>query len=379
MDVLLEISAMTFKPSVPYNDLPPLPPLQEVETKKVLKACVDAEAAMAALKVAGGLIPNQLVLINSIPILEARASSAIENIVTTTDKLFRHADRIEDTTDGPTREAYRYRTALKVGFDQIKDRPLSTATCVKICQIIKGSEIDIRKNTGTALRNHLTAEIIYTPPEGENVIRDKLANWEKYLHESTEIEPLVRMAVTHYQFEAIHPFIDGNGRTGRILNLLFLVQQGLLDLPVLYLSLFILKNKAAYYNLLHGVTADGAWEPWILYMLEAVKVTATWTTEKIQAIKLLLDNTAKLFREADPRIYSRELTELIFTQPYCRIGTLVENGIAGRHAASNYLNRMVELGILAQVEAKGAQKVFVNPRFLALLKAGDGADSPQTA
>ncbi len=370
---------MTFNAAVPYNDLPALPPSQDVETKKVLKACVDAGAALAALKATGGLIPNQSVLINSIPILEAQASSAIENIVTTTDKLFRHASHIDDTTDGPTREAYRYRTALKEGFGHIRDRPLGTATCVKICQIIKGSEIDIRKTAGTTLRNHLTAEVIYTPPQGESVIRDKLANWEKFLHEYTDIEPLVRMAVMHYQFEAIHPFIDGNGRTGRVLNLLFLVQQGLLDLPVLYLSLFIMKNKAAYYNLLHGVTADGAWEPWILYMLEAVKVTATWTTEKIQAIKLLLDNTAKLFREAEPRIYSRELTELIFTQPYCRISTLVAEGIAARHAASNYLDRMVELGILTQVEAKGAQKVFVNPRFLALLKAGDGADMVQTA
>jgi Fic family protein len=370
---------MPFDPAVPYNDLPPLPPAKDVETKAVLKASGDAKAALSALKTAGGLIPNQSVLINSIPILEAQASSAIENIVTTTDKLFRHAGNIDDTADGPTREAFRYRTALKEGFDHIKERPLGTTTCVKICQVIKGSNIDIRKTTGTTLRNHLTAEVIYTPPEGEALIRDKLANWEKFLHESTDIEPLVRMAVMHYQFEAIHPFIDGNGRTGRVLNLLFLIEQGLLDLPVLYLSLFIMKNKTAYYNLLRGVTANGEWEPWILYMLEAVKETATWTTEKIKAIKLLLDNTAKLFREADPRIYSRELTELIFAQPYCRISTLVDANIAGRHAASNYLNRMVELGILEQVEAKGAQKVFVNPRFLALLKAGDGADLVQTA
>lgn len=370
---------MAFDKTRPYNDLPLLPPPLELETKAVLKANGDAKAALAGLREAGGLIPNQSVLINSIPILEAQASSAIENIVTTTDKLFRFAGDLGETTDAHTREAFRYRTALREGSEYIKERPLSTAVFVRVCQTIKGVGLDVRKSTGTQLANDLTAEAVYTPPEGEDVIRSKLANLEHFMHEATDIEPLVRMAVMHYQFEAIHPFPDGNGRTGRILNLLFLLEQGLLNMPVLYLSRYIIQNKAAYYQLLRGVTENGEWESWILYMLAAIRETANWTTGKIKAIRLLLDNTAKRFREADPKVYSHELTELIFVQPYCRIKTLVNARIASRHTASNYLNRMVELGILAQADAKGNEKVFVNPRFLALLKAGDTEEMIQTA
>ena len=370
---------MPYDSSKPYNDLPLLPPKVEIESKAILKACVGASAALSALKTAGSLIPNQSVLINSIPLLEAQASSAIENIVTTTDKLFRFQGGVDDNTDPATREAFRYRTALRQGFEHIKERPLNTATCVKICQTIKGTTIDIRNTPDTQLRNQLTGEVIYTPPQGESVIRDKLAIWEKFAHEAVEIEPLVRMAVMHYQFEAIHPFIDGNGRTGRVLNLLFLVQQGLLDLPVLYLSRYIMKNKAAYYALLRDVTVNEAWEPWILYMLTAVTETATWTTAKIRAIRLLSENTAKDFQAGAPKIYTRELTELIFVQPYCRISTLVKANIAARHAASEYINRMVELGLLEQVQGKGREKVFVNPRFLAVLKADDTQEMIPTA
>lgn len=370
---------MSYDRNRPYNDLPPLPPAKELETKAVLKACVDAEAALATLKASGALIPNQAVLINSIPILEAQASSAIENIVTTTDKLFRLAGDVNENTDPNTREAFRYRTALKDGFEYVRTRPLSTAVFVRVCQTIKGVALDVRKTTGTQLTNDLTGEVIYTPPEGEDVIRAKLANLERFIHEADDIEPLVRMAVMHYQFEAIHPFPDGNGRTGRILNLLFLVEQELLDMPVLYLSRHIIQNKSAYYNGLRRVTENGDWEAWILYMLAAVKETAQWTTEKIKAIRLLLDNTARRLKEADSKVYSRELVELIFAQPYCRIKTLVESNIASRHTASNYLSRLVELGFLEQVPAKGSEKVFVNPRFLALLKAGDTTEMIQTA
>ena len=198
------------------------------------------------------------------------------------------------------------------------------------------------------------------------MLRDKLANWEKFIHEAEDIDPLVRMAMMHYQFEAIHPFIDGNGRTGRVLNLLFLVEKGLLKIPVLYLSRYIIQHKADYYRLLLAVTTQGRWEDWILYMLRAVFETAVWTTAKIQSIRVLLETTAeKIQLEAAP-IYSRELAELVFVQPYCRISNVVDAGLAKRQTASVYLKRLCEIGVLREVKA-GRERLFINPPFLQLL------------
>jgi len=286
VSILSENFDMSFRPDRPFNDLPPLPPKADVETRPILKACIEARAALAELKVAGDLIPNQAVLINTIPILEAQASSEIENIVTTTDRLFRFADRAaEARADPATKEALRYRTALHEGFRELAKRPITTATAVQICRTIRGVEMDIRATPGTALANEATGEVIYTPPEGQSRLRDLLANWERYLHEHDDPDPLIRMAVAHYQFEAIHPFTDGNGRTGRVLNLLFLVEKGLLKLPVLYLSGYIIRHKADYYRLLLNVTTEAAWEDWVMFMLRAVFETARWTREKIAAIR----------------------------------------------------------------------------------------------
>ena len=273
---------MAFDPNRPFNDLPDLPPASETETKAILRSCIAARAALAELRVSGGLIPNQAMLINSIPLLEAQASSEIENIVTTADRLFRYANDAAGRADPATREALRYRTGLYRGFEMLKRRPVSTAVAVEVCRTIKGVELDIRNTPGTALVNDATGEVIYTPPEGEDVLWSKLANWERYIHEATEIDPLIRLAVMHYQFEAIHPFVDGNGRTGRVLNLLYLVDQGLLDIPVLYLSRHIIRNKALYYRYLLEVTTRQDWEAWILFILEAVRTTAEWTTAKNQ-------------------------------------------------------------------------------------------------
>jgi len=358
---------MSFRPDRPFNDLPPLPPAVEVETRPVLKACIEARAALAELKVAGDLIPNQAVLINTIPILEAQASSEIENIVTTTDRLFRFADELgEAHADAATKEALRYRTALREGFLQLTERPLTTATAVKICRTIRGVDMDIRATPGTALANAATSKVIYTPPDGEALLRDLLANWERYLHEHVGTDPLIRMAVAHYQFEAIHPFTDGNGRTGRVLNLLFLIEQGLLKLPVLYLSGHIIRHKDEYYRLLLKVTTDRAWEEWTLFMLRAVLETARWTTERILAIRDLIEATARTIRDDAPKIYSRELAELIFVQPYCRIGNLVEAGIVQRQSASAYLKQLAGIGVLEERKV-GREKLFVNPAFLNLL------------
>jgi Fic family protein len=366
---------MSFDPVRPYNDLPALPPTKDVETKAVLKACVEARAALAELKISGQLIPNPSVLINSIPLLEAQASSEIENIVTTADRLFRFANRPEAGVDPATKEALRYRTALYQGFKNLKSQPLSTRSALEICRTIKGVELDIRATPGTALMNEATGRVIYTPPEGAELLRDKLANWERYIHADDGVDPLIRLAVVHYQFEAIHPFTDGNGRTGRILNLLFLVEQGLLDIPVLYLSRYIIANKKAYYDGLLTVTTDGAWEPWILFMLDAIRETSTWSTAKIQAIRSLLDATTDRIRRDLPKIYSRELAEIIFVNPYCRIADLVGAGIAKRQSASVYLKALTSLGILCEIEA-GREKIYTNPALLTLLSdrgATDGA------
>ena len=365
---------MSFDPALPYNDLPALPPSQDVETKAVLKACIEARAALAELKTSGQLIPNQSVLINSIPLLEAQASSEIENIVTTTDRLFRFANRPEASADPATKEALRYRTALHEGFESLKSRPISVRTTIDICRTIKGVDLDIRATPGTALVNEATGRRVYTPPEGAELLRDKLANWERYIHADDGVDPLIRLAIMHYQFEAIHPFTDGNGRTGRVLNLLFLVEQGLLDIPVLYLSRYVIDHKKAYYDGLLAVTTDDAWEPWILFMLAALRETAAWSTAKIRAIRILLDGTAEQIRRDLPKIYSRELAEIIFVNPYCRIADLVDAGIAKRQSASVYLKALAGLGLLSEVEA-GREKIYTNPVLLALLsERGSAAD-----
>ncbi len=317
------------------------------------------------------MIPNQGVLINTIPLLEAQASSEIENIVTTTDQMFLFDGVSEGEADPATKEALRYRTALWEGFEALRARPLSTNTAVQICRAIKGVDMDVRRTPGTTLTNDRTREVIYTPPEGEALLREKLANWEQWMHGalpgSDEIDPLVRMAISHYQFEAIHPFTDGNGRTGRIINLLYLVEQKLLDIPILYLSRHILRHRSEYYSGLQSVTATGAWEPWLLYMLHGVTETARWTMDKILAVRTLLEETTeRMRREAGP-IYSRELAELIFVRPYCRISHIVEAGLAKRQTASAYLKHLTDIGILREHKV-GREKVFVNPAFIELLK-----------
>lgn len=359
---------MVFTANQPYNDLPRLPPGQELETRAVLKACIESRASLAALRECCKLIPNPAVLINSIPLLEAQASSEIENIVTTADALFRYAQADENDADPATKEALRYRTALATGFRQLADRPVCTGLAVDICQIFKGPGYSIRRLPGTALRNLATGDVIYTPPVGEPLIRDLLANWERFIHDEADIDPLVRMAVAHYQFEAIHPFPDGNGRTGRILNLLQLIGHGLLDIPVLYLSRYIIRSKNDYYRLLNSVTREAAWQDWIIYMLNAITDTAQWTTDKIAAIHALQTHTQEFVRERKSAVYSRELVDLIFVQPYCRIHNVVEAGLGHRQTASTHLKQLCEIGVLREIKA-GRDKLFVHPKFVGLLTA----------
>jgi Fic family protein len=357
-----------FDAKAPFNELPTLPPRADIETRAILKACIKARSAIAELKQVGKIIPNQDVLVNTIPLREAKDSSAIENIITTEDKLFRLAATDEPTADQSTKETLRYRTAMFEGYHGIDARPLTTAAAVRVCQTIRGVgvDVDVRNTPGTALRSTLSDEIIYTPPEGERLLRQLLGDWEKFLHNETDVDPLIRMAVGHYQFEAIHPFTDGNGRTGRILNILFLISEGLLEIPVLYLSRYIIENKEDYYRLLQEVTTEQQWEAWILFMLSAVETTANWTIEKIIIIRELLDHTCEYVSVVRPSLYSKDLVELTFTQPYLRIADVTGLGIAKRATASKYLQELKAMGVLHDMKI-GRDKLFIHVKFLRLL------------
>ncbi len=356
---------MTWNPEVAYNALPPLPPMADFESREVLKACIPARAALSELKQAGELLPNQGLLINTLPLLEAQSSSEIENIVTTSDRLFEFAQQ-ESHADPATKEALRYRTALYQGYLALAQRPLSTSTAVTICSTIKNTGMEIRRIPGTRIANASTGDVVYTPPVGESAIRDLLGNWETFLHGEDDIDPLIRMAIAHYQFEAIHPFSDGNGRTGRVLNILFLIERGLLSLPILYLSRYILRHRSDYYRLLTGVTRDQQWQEWIIYMLRAVTETAQWTTGKIAAVRALVEHTTTHVRDQLPGIYSRELIDVIFQQPYCRIQNLVDANIAQRQTASTYLRKLIDVGVLKEI-SRGREKLFMHPKLVQLM------------
>ena len=356
-----------FDPNQPHNGLPELPPpAEQIETTEILKKCINARVALAELKQAAELIPNAAVLVNALPLLEAQASSEIENIVTTTDKLFEFVEIAEDKADAATKEALRYRTALFEGAKMVRRGMLTIDMAIQICSTIKDLELDIREDSGTKLSNRKTGEVIYTPPVGQKLIQGKLDNWADFMHQHDDIDPLVRMAVQHYQFEAIHPFTDGNGRTGRIINILFLVEQGLLDTPILYLSRHIIQHKSDYYRFLMNVTHKQAWGDWIMFMLNGVEETCTWTTDKIKAIRELMQHTSQYVQQQLPKTYSWELVEALFKQPYCRINNLVSTGVAKRQTASVYLKQLCDIGVLKEFKS-GRETLFIHPKYLELL------------
>ncbi len=362
---------MTFKPDMPYNDLPLLPPKADIETRKVLKKAIGANRALAELKGKAFIIPNQEILLNNITLQEARASSEVENVITTNDNLFRALSSGTKAGDPATKEVLNYREALWHGFDFVKEKGfLTTNLFINIMQTIKRTGEGIRRPLPkTVLGDGATGEIVYTPPEGEDVIRDKLKNLECFLNDDSmsEFDPIVKMAISHYQFEAIHPFGDGNGRTGRIINVLYLIGKGLLDLPILYLSSYIIANKSAYYLNLRNVTAKNDWESWIFYMLDAVEKTAFETIEKIQSIKDLMDWSIVKIKKELPRIYSKELVETLFEQPYCKVKSLVDKKIAERRTASLYLQRLEEINILDGKKV-GRENLYINSGLFELLK-----------
>lgn len=356
---------MSFERLQPFNDLPLLPPTAELETKAVLKQAIVANRMLANLRGLAAQIPNQGVLINSIVLQEARLSSEIENIVTTNDELYRADADPESKTDPHTKEVLRYRQALYYGFSELKNRPLTTNLFIDIVRIIKEVDFGIRRVPGTALKS-VQDEVVYTPPVGEAVIRDKLSNLEQFMHAGDGLDPLVKMAVMHYQFEAIHPFEDGNGRTGRILNLLYLVDQKLLDIPVLFLSRYIIAQKAAYYEGLRRVTEEQDWESWVLFMLRAVESTAQQTFEQVTRIRTLMERVREQVQQQAPGIYSKDLIEVIFRHPYTKIQFLVDANIAKRQTASTYLQNLASLGVLRSSK-QGREMYYINDALFAEL------------
>ena len=362
---------MRFSPDKPFNALPDLPPRVELETPGVLKATTRAGRALAELKGRTHTIPNPTIFLNTLALQEAKLSSEIENIFTTNDELYRGLAANENGADlSPhAKEVLNYRDALWHGMKMIRKRPfVSTNLAIDIVNIIKQNKAGIRNLPGTKLQNPETKEVIYTPPEGEDLIRRKMANLEKFCNDSSsDLDPLVRVGVAHYQFESIHPFFDGNGRAGRILIILQLIMNGLLELPILFLSRFIIENKAQYYHSLRAVTERGEWESWLLYTLEAIERTAHGTTQKILAIRDLLAQTLEKARSILPKsVFSKELIELIFEQPYCKIRFVEQCGIAKRLTATKYLRALEKAGFVVPVR-KGKELIFINHHLWHLL------------
>ena len=358
-----------WKPEAPYNELPALPPLMPLQTPAVLKATIRARVALAELNRLAGKLPNPGILVRTLPLMEARCSSEIENIVTTDDMLFQRADLPNESTPPIVCEASRHAEALLEAYHGLKKLPVCSRLAQQVCSRIKGHPMPIRKLPGTVIASR--KQVMYTPPVGESVIRGLLANWETYLHSDDDTDPLIRMAVAHYQFEAIHPFTDGNGRTGRILNSLYLTEAGLLEQPILYLSRYILAHRSDYYRLLNAVTSHEAWEEWVLYVLNGIVEVATWTADKVREIHTLLESTEKQIIKKCPDLPLEEIMRAIFEQPYCRIRHLVDAGIAKRETASLYLVQLTKAGVLTEIK-QGRDKLFLNHRLLHLLTNPEG-------
>ncbi len=354
----------------PYNLLPHLPPKINLESPSLLKAAIKANRLLAELKGFCQTLPNPLLLVNTIVLQESKDSSAIENIVTTQDELYRAVASMEDdqTFSSATKEVLSYREAMYAGLKLMTTRGLTTNTLVAIMQKLKNTDEGIRKTTGTRLANPTTKEIIYTPPEGERLIREKLSSLEKFIHnEKDELDAIIKMALIHYQFEAIHPFSDGNGRTGRILNVLYLVNKGLLNIPVLYLSSYIIQNKKDYYRLLKEVTEKENWNEWVLFMLNAVAETAEITLKKINAIHELKKEVGLEVKKILKNTYNGELLDLMFSYPYLKIKILEKNGIAQRQTASVYLQKLGKSGILRPMKI-GKVMYYINHKLMDVLR-----------
>src|SRR5690606_12239892 len=357
-----------FNKNMPFNSLPLLPPKANLETTKILRKTIDASRALAQLNGMITNLPNPTLFLDTIHLKEAKASSEIENIITTNDDLYKSIVADKKFDNPATKEVISYKEALWNGLEEIKKRPfITTNLCIQIVQSIKKNTAGIRATPGTALKNE-KGETIYTPPTGEDTIREKLANLEAFINNEDDIEPLIKMALMHYQFEAIHPFSDGNGRTGRILLLLYLKLTNLLDTPAIYLSEYIILHKADYYKKLREVTENNDWESWVLYMLEMVEHTANKGLQRLKDVTALMQVMAEEIRTTLPKVYTKELVEILFRLPYTKRQFLIDAKLGTPKTVGNYLIALEEAGFLIS-EKVGKEKLYLNHRLMSILDA----------
>jgi len=339
-----------------------LPPDVELESKVVLKKAASAHRYLAELKGLVASIPNENILINTLSLQEAKDSSEIENIITTHDELYK-AELFSEFIGNPAaKEVSRYSSALKYGFSCIyKEKLLTINHILEIHKELEQNDAGIRKLPGTSLKNDKTGDIIYMPPQNHGDIVHLLNNLEQFMNndDMIDVDPLIKMAVIHFQFESIHPFYDGNGRTGRIINILYLVAKGLLDIPVLYLSRYIIQNKADYYRLLQETRMTGDWEPWLLYMLDGIETTAKQTIQTVKKIKQLMMAYKHRLRNELPKIYSQDLLNLLFRHPYTKIDAVKDELQVSRLTATRYLNLLTEHDFL-QKQKVGKHNYYIN-------------------
>ncbi|AJQ25691.1 Fic family protein [Pelosinus fermentans] len=350
------------------NILNLLPPDIDLETKRVLKQLARSHRALAELKGYADTIPNKNILINAVTINEAKDSSEIENIITTHDELFKAMSQ-SNYNNPAAKEVVNYRTALWKGYELVKAKKvLTTNMIVAIQQDIEENRAGIRRLPGTVLKNQTTGEIVYTPPSGEREILELMSNLEKYLNDDYDaVDPLVKLTVIHYQFESIHPFYDGNGRTGRIINVLYLVLKELLDSPILYLSKYIIRNKTAYYQLLQEVRTKEGWEAWVLFILDGIEQTAEETLLLVKRINALVDKTGEDIKGVLPRVYSKELVELLFYEFYTKT-VYIENGLSvSRKTAAGYLAALEDAGFLTSQKI-GKERIYLNKRLFEVVQ-----------
>lgn len=350
------------------EQLPQIPIGHDLESKAVLRKLVSAHRALAELKGVAATIPNQEILINTLSLQEAKDSSEIESIITTHDELYQN-DLEESFSSSAAKEVSNYVKALRYGFEEVQKRSIiSTNQIIEIQTILEGNSAGFRTTPGTNLVNDQTGEVIYTPPQHPDDIVRLMREIEQLINDETiaDWDPLVKMAIIHHQFESIHPFYDGNGRTGRMLNILYLVKEGLLDLPILYLSRYINQHKATYYDLLQHVRQDNTWEEWVLYILEGVEQTSIQTLRLIREIQILMTETEELIRQEKPKIYSQDLLNNIFKHPYTKIDFLTQDLDIARQTASRHLNSLVDIGILESYKL-GRNNYYINLKLFQLL------------
>lgn len=345
-----------------------IPVEPEIETRKILKRLPKVHSALSELKGIAQTIPNESILVNALSLKEAKDSSAIENIITTHDELYKSELNLKSIKSLEAKEVQNYVMALKRGYALVKKQGLLTNRIIReIQETLEKNQAGFRKMPGTSLKNSMTGEIVYMPPQESQEIESLMKKLESYINEEaiSDYDPLVKMAIIHFQFESIHPFYDGNGRTGRIINILYLILCGLMETPILYLSSYIIERKSEYYRLLQKVRDTNEWEDWILFMISGIEATSTATIDQIRSIKVQMQKKKQVLRD-QYKFYSQDLLNNLFKHPYTKIEFLMEDLQVSRVTAANYLNTLSDDGILKK-EKLGNSNYYVNEELFALL------------